>query len=221
MWLKEFSNALTSELKFATNSLENFCDITDFDFLEEVLNTSLSQIHKEINSSLSSVSSLKMEKFRVKPDEILTKHFCDCCWIQCPFCHAICTNSMMAHTGVEHSVPFHRPYGINGWHRKDTIELCTDFCTSSVASDNAFYPKFDSEETVPFKKYRDGGPKYANWSITPDGSELPYWKWFVCKFQEQLENHYSKKFQCSGEIPSQWRSITKEEAIASLADMFL
>ncbi|KAI2666983.1 Interferon-induced very large GTPase 1 [Labeo rohita] len=68
----------------------------------------------------------------------------------------------------------------------------------------------------PYKQYRKAGGVYAKWSITPDLSELPYWKWFVCRFQEDLENHYDKTFENSGNIPDEWRKFTKQDAIESL-----
>ncbi|KAL7883317.1 hypothetical protein SRHO_G00009750 [Serrasalmus rhombeus] len=85
----------------------------------------------------------------------------------------------------------------------------------SLAEEEDF-EKVDSDESVPFKQYRSAGGVYAKWNITPDCSELPYWKWFVCKFQKDLENFYGKKFQGLGEIPGEWKMYTKEDAIESL-----
>ncbi|KAI4895140.1 hypothetical protein NFI96_003212 [Prochilodus magdalenae] len=95
---------------------------------------------------------IRMDMFRQGPEDILIEQLCGC-WVQCPFCAAICTNTMEGHDG-DHSVPFHRPGGVNG------------------------------------KKYREAGPEYACWSITPDSSEQAYWKWFVCRFQNKLEKFY-------------------------------
>ncbi|KAL0159221.1 hypothetical protein M9458_042946, partial [Cirrhinus mrigala] len=40
--------------------------------------------------------------------------------------------------------------------------------------------KHDSDDkSIPYRDYRTAGGDYAKWSITPDLSELPYWKWFV------------------------------------------
>ncbi|XP_046893824.1 interferon-induced very large GTPase 1-like isoform X2 [Hypomesus transpacificus] len=216
MWLKEFSNHLKDELKFENNRYEDLDAINEFDLLEEVVKESLKSKVEEINQGFSDVSLLKMENFRERPDDILIKHFCDCCWVQCPFCKAICTNTMSEHQGVDHSVSFHRPDGLAGWHFEGTVQLCTSFCTSSVASDGNFLPNYDSDESIPFKQYRTGGPRYADWSITSDLSELPYWKWFVCRFQKDLENYYGKKFQGWGEIPNEWRTNTRDQAIESL-----
>ncbi|XP_030595636.1 interferon-induced very large GTPase 1-like [Archocentrus centrarchus] len=215
IWLKEFSSLLKDELTFENIYSQNFNDINDFEFLKE-------QIKKRLPSIFDQMSSLSLDKLkesRVKPDEILIDQLCRCCWVTCPFCAAVCTNTIEGHSDVDHSVPFHRPEGIKGWHYRGTVELSIKFCTTAVASDGRFHPHPDSEETVPYKQYRTAGPKYANWRITPDESKLAYWKWFVCRFQNQLEEHHELKFQDTGEIPSEWKTISKDEAITSLNQM--
>ncbi|CAK6984031.1 interferon-induced very large GTPase 1-like [Scomber scombrus] len=215
MWLKEFSSLIKDVLTFDTISSENFSDINKFDFLKEEIEKGLTSIIKELNS----LSLDKMKEFRQKPDQILIDQLCDCCWVKCPFCAAVCTNTIKDHSPDDHSVPFHRPYGIKGWHFRNTDEMCINFCTTNVASDGSFYPHHDSDKSIPFKLYQTGGPEYENWRITPDESKLPYWKWFVCRFQKQLEDHYKLKFQGRGEIPVGWKTYSKEEAIKSLDEM--
>ncbi|KAF5888949.1 interferon-induced very large GTPase 1-like [Clarias magur] len=105
----------------------------------------------------------------------------------------ICTNTIGGHDG-DHSVPFHRVNGTGG--------MC--------------YRARNPSEPVPYKSYRSAGGHYATWSITPDNSQLPYWKWFMCRFKQDLENHYKKTFEGEGEIPREWRDFTKEQAIESL-----
>ncbi|CAK6975207.1 interferon-induced very large GTPase 1-like isoform X1 [Scomber scombrus] len=215
MWLKEFSSLLKDVLTFDTISSKNFNEINKFDFLKEEIEKGLTSIIKE----LSSLSLDKMKEFRLKPDQILIDQLCNCCWVKCPFCAAVCTNTLKDHSPDDHSVPFHRPSGINGWHFRNTVEMCIDFCTTNVASDRRFYPRHDSDKSIPYKVYRTGGPEYANWKITPDESKLAYWKWFVCQFQKQLENHYNYKFQGRGDIPTEWKRYSKKEAIKSLDEM--
>ncbi|XP_039871739.1 interferon-induced very large GTPase 1-like [Simochromis diagramma] len=215
MWLKEFSSLLKDELTLDTFSSQNFSDINNFDFLMEALKKEFTPISDEIRS----LSLNKLKESRLKPDEILIDQLCNCCWVTCPFCAAVCTNTIEGHSGADHSVPFHRPSGIKGWHYRGTVEFSIDFCTTNVASDGSFYPHHDSEEIVPYKRYRTAGPEYADWRITPDESKLAYWKWFVCRFQDQLEGYYNLKFQERGEIPSEWKTISKCKAIRSLDEM--
>ncbi|KAA0718616.1 Interferon-induced very large GTPase 1 [Triplophysa tibetana] len=214
MWFTSFTKTLTDELKFTAESCVNLTEVKDLDFLENHLSESLNEMMKNLQNSFSSINDIKMEKCRKKPDEILIDHFCQCCWVQCPFCKAICTNTMENHPG-DHSVPFHRSTGLNGRFYRETTNLANSFCTTEVTTDNCFYSE-NSDEKIFWREYRKGGPELANWSITPDLSELPYWKWVVCRFQEDLEKYYSKTFKAHFEIPDEWRQYTKKDAIESL-----
>ncbi|KAL7378115.1 hypothetical protein ABVT39_008636 [Epinephelus coioides] len=191
-------------------------DINNFDFLTEEIEKGLVSVMKEVGS----LSLDKMKEFRMKPDQILIDQLCNCCWAKCPFCAAVCTNTLENHSPDKHSVPFHRPSGIEGWHVRGTVELVINFCTTLVASDQCFYPHHDSKKTIPYKQYQHAGKKYATLQITPDESKMIYWKWFVCRFQQQLEDHYDLKFQGRGEIPPEWRGHSKQEAIESLDEMY-
>ncbi|KAL7377532.1 hypothetical protein ABVT39_001070 [Epinephelus coioides] len=216
MWVKEFSSLLKDELTFDAICCQNFSDINNFDFLTEEIEKGLVSVMKDV----SSLSLHKMEEFRMKPDQILIDQLCNCCWAKCPFCAAVCTNTLENHSPDKHSVPFHRPSGIEGWHIRGTVELVINFCTTLVASDQCFYPHHDSNVIFPYKQYQRAGEKYATWQITPDESKLTYWKWFICRFQEQLEDHYKLKFQGRGEIPPEWRYHSKQEAVESLDEMY-
>ncbi|XP_067111275.1 interferon-induced very large GTPase 1-like [Osmerus mordax] len=134
------------------------------------------------------------------------------CWAQCPFCKAICTNTIPGHDG-DHSVMFHRSKAIAGRHWKDTDNFSIDFCSTSVSSDDKFSYHGGY---MPYKTYRDAGEPYSQWSITADGSNQCYWKWFLCAFQSQWENKNRLKFAGLGEIPQSWRQITPESALKEL-----
>lgn len=152
------------------------------------------------------------EKLELKdrPDEILIDQFCQCCWVQCPFCKATCTQTEN-HDG-DHCVVLHRITGINGHYYDGTKNLCTDFCADAVASNNCFK---SSDKWISYKEYRTAGDVYAKWNIMCNFSQ-PYWKWFVRKFQKHLEEYYEKSFEGYGRIPSFWKSYTKNDAIESL-----
>ncbi|XP_028267168.1 interferon-induced very large GTPase 1-like isoform X6 [Parambassis ranga] len=216
MWVEEFSTLLNENLTLGTISCQNFRDIEKFDFLKEEIEKGLKPIMEEV----SSLSVTKLKDFRQSPDQILIDQLCNCCWVTCPFCAAVCTNTLKDHSPEDHSVPFHRSASVRGWHYRNTDIMSVDFCTTNVASDGRFHPEPDSKHRVPFKKYRTAGPRYANWRITPDESKLKYWTWFVCRFQTELEEFYGHKFYDKGEIPSEWRKHTKEEAIQSLDEMY-
>ncbi|XP_030610082.1 interferon-induced very large GTPase 1-like [Archocentrus centrarchus] len=216
MWLQEFSILLKDELTFDTPICsENFSDTNFVQFFTEEIKKGF----RSITEQMKSLSLDKLKESRQKPEEILIEQLCKCCWVTCPFCAAVCTNTIEDHSPDDHAVPFHRAAGINGMHWKDTVEFDIDFCTTNVASDFMFNSCHAPEEWFPYKEYRKAGPKYANWKITPDESKLAYWKWFACTFKEQLEKHYNLTFEGRGEIPSDWKDITKKEAIKSLNEM--
>ncbi|KAL7863992.1 hypothetical protein AOLI_G00154120 [Acnodon oligacanthus] len=213
-WLKRFSLELEGEVIFTVNDVKgaHYQEITDTGFFGEVMKLTLQSVFNEMTSSFVHISSIRMDLFRQRPKDILKNQLCGC-WVQCPFCAAICTNTIEDHEG-KHSVPFHRPEGVTGWKWCKTDNLSVDICTSSVVSDAQIV--LPDEKCVPYRTYWEAGPKYACWSITPDDSEQAYWKWFVCWFQRDLEKHYGKTFKGKGEIPTAWRNITKKNAIESL-----
>ncbi|CAM4278029.1 unnamed protein product [Leuciscus chuanchicus] len=216
LWLKNFTHRLSDVLIFSEKDLSGVKhdDVDDFNLLEDVIREELHAMKSDISGNFSTTTFTVKLDYKFKPDELLIDHFCQCCWVQCPFCGAVCTNTIENHDG-DHSVPFHRIIGPNGWFYRGTTNLSVSICTSAVASNRSFYPS-SSEDKVLWREYRTAGGVYANWSITPDLSELPYWKWFVCKFQKDLEKYYRKTFEGSGEIPYDWRKYSKQEAIKSL-----
>ncbi|XP_051744961.1 interferon-induced very large GTPase 1-like [Ctenopharyngodon idella] len=216
LWLKSFTQQLSDELIFSEKDLSGVKhdDFHDFNLLEDVIRQELTAIMSDMSSRFNTKTFDENLDLSFRPGELLVDHFCQCCWIQCPFCKAICTNTIENHPG-DHSVPFHRNNGLNGWFYIGTTNLSINICTSAVASDQDFKP-FGSDNTVLWREYRRAGGVYADWSITPDLSELPYWKWFVCRFQKDLEKHHSKTFEGKGKIPDEWRTYSKQAAIESL-----
>uniref|UniRef100_A0A3Q0RZR4 VLIG-type G domain-containing protein n=1 Tax=Amphilophus citrinellus TaxID=61819 RepID=A0A3Q0RZR4_AMPCI len=219
MWAERFSSFLNNKLTLDAISCQNFKDINNFDFLKEEIEKGLESITKEMNH----LSLDKMNEFRLRPDQILINQLCDCCWEKCPFCAAVCTNTIKDHVNkhkIDHSCPFHRSQAVNGVHYKYTEEMCVEFCTTKVASDGQFYPDGVSEELFFYKEYRKAGPRFADWSITPDKYRSKYWTWFVYRFQKDLENYYNLKFTMDHEILEGWKTHTREEAIQSLDEMY-
>ncbi|KAK9978615.1 hypothetical protein ABG768_020359 [Culter alburnus] len=216
LWLKSFTQQLSDVLIFSEEDLSGVKHdgVDDFNLLEDMLRLELHAIMVEINMRFDTKTFDEKLDLKFRPDKLLIDHFCQCCWVQCPFCRAICTNTIENHDG-DHSVPFHRNIGLNGWFYRGTTNLSINICTSSVASDRFFHPN-DSDDKVLWREYRTAGGVYSDWSITPDLSELPYWKWFVCRFQKDLEKYYTKTFEESGKIPDEWRKYSKQEAIESL-----
>uniref|UniRef100_A0A672KIR9 VLIG-type G domain-containing protein n=1 Tax=Sinocyclocheilus grahami TaxID=75366 RepID=A0A672KIR9_SINGR len=194
LWLKSFTQQLSDELIFSEKDLSGVKhDDDDFSLLQDVIRDTLPDVMSEISLRFNTKAFPKNLDYKFRPDELLIDHFCQCCWVQCPFCKATCTNTIENHDG-DHSVPFHRVIGLNGMHYKNTRNLSTSICTSAVASNRSFYPNA-SDDNVLWQEYRTAGGDYADWSITSDLSELPNWKWFVCKFKKDLEKYYNKTFE--------------------------
>ncbi|XP_017658992.1 interferon-induced very large GTPase 1-like, partial [Nannospalax galili] len=165
--------------------------------LKEAMSAALDPAMKKVKEDSSGKPT---EDMICEIEKILTGHLCGC-WKQCPMCKAICTNTISTHDG-DHNVPFHRPQAVSGWFWRETEEFFIECCSTSVASDGRFV--LEDGQIFPFKNYRQAGGDYATWSITPDSSTQPYWKWFICHFRSDLEKKYKKKFTNKGTIPDAW-----------------
>ncbi|KAM5248501.1 interferon-induced very large GTPase 1-like [Ctenodactylus gundi] len=210
-WLDLFCDHLGNKLIFPRKDLISIehQEIKDLEFLKEAMSAALDSSMGKVEENYLSMP--KDEMF-AEIEKILSEHLCGC-WHQCPFCKAICTNTISRHDG-EHSVPFHRSEAVNGWGWIHTNDFAIDFCTTLVASDVNFI--LGDGRNFPYKKYREAGGAYATWSITPDSSSQPYWKWFVCHFRSNLEKHYNKTFTNKGKIPDDWAKITKQDVLEHL-----
>ncbi|KAK7175519.1 hypothetical protein R3I93_002437 [Phoxinus phoxinus] len=217
LWVKSFTQQLSDVLIFSEKDLSGVkhSGADNCNLLEDVIREELPAIMSDIYSKFNTEAFLVKLDYTFRPDEILIDHFCQCCWVQCPFCKTVCTNTIENHHG-DHSVAFHRSIGLSGIHYDNTCNLSTHICTSAVGNSNLYFYPIGSEDKVPWKDYRTAGGVYADWSITSDLSELPYWKWFVCRFQKDLEKYYMKTFAGSGVIPDEWRKYSKQDALESL-----
>lgn len=184
-------------------------EVTDVHILQEAMTKAMTTIVKDLREGFEKAD---FEEFERKPHEMLFDQFSGC-WVKCPRCSALCTNTIPDHGG-DHSVQFHRPEGLSGmrWHKTENFVI--DICSSLVASDCDIV--LDDERRCPYRRYRDAGPKYKCWSITPDASTQLYWRWFVSHFRANLETHFGLKFSGRGEIPSEWQNIKRESVIEEL-----
>ncbi|TRZ04046.1 hypothetical protein DNTS_020857 [Danionella cerebrum] len=218
LWLKSFSQQLSDVLIFSEKDLSgiNYKDVADFPVLEEAIRQELVHTMYSVSSEFNSENFPSKLDDKYRPDGLLIDHFCQCCWAQCPFCGVFCTNTIENHEG-DHNTAFHRVRGVNGANYYLTQNLCADLCTNLVVSDQCF---FVPEKLFKYREYKQAGGVFAQWRITSDLSELPHWKWFVCRFKKQLEKYYNKTFEGSGKIPDEWRRYSKQEAMLSLNECF-
>ncbi|XP_064267500.1 interferon-induced very large GTPase 1-like [Passer domesticus] len=211
LWLDEFCRQLSEVINLPRSDLKGIehQEVTDIEFLSRAMAQHLAALKDRLMKELADAD---LSWFSRQPHTILAEHFSGC-WEQCPFCGAVCTNTMRGHDG-DHQLVYHRPRALMGgkWHR--TNHLVIDICSSLVASACKF--RVRGSEWIPYKRYRDAGPPYSTWNILPDSSMQAYWKWFVSHFRTQLEALYNRKFHGRGEIPEAWQRISKQEALAEL-----
>ncbi|XP_073678574.1 interferon-induced very large GTPase 1-like [Garra rufa] len=109
LWLKSFTQQLSDVLIFSEKDLSGVKhdDVYVFKFLDNVIRQELPSIMFDISSRFNTNTFLLKLDHKFRPDELLVDHLCQCCWVKCPFCGAICTNTIENHDG-DHSVDFHR-----------------------------------------------------------------------------------------------------------------
>ncbi|XP_076849627.1 interferon-induced very large GTPase 1-like [Brachyhypopomus gauderio] len=231
-WLDEFCGKLSRHMAISRMDLKNIEkeDLQDPDFFNkhfaERLKLAIDSGSKKHTEQFTSGPMLF--RFTSRPDDILFK-LLNGCWEQCPFCKAVCTNTIPDHD-CDHSVHLHRPQVLGNVCNKSPDpadeywpespintekQFFLKFCTSVVKSSYKFFSA-KSESWVSFREYRQAGPPYDRWNIQDHGSEGLYWKWFICTFRAQLEEFYGGKFEGCGEIPKEWEEITKMEALSEL-----
>uniref|UniRef100_U3K2N7 Interferon-induced very large GTPase 1 n=1 Tax=Ficedula albicollis TaxID=59894 RepID=U3K2N7_FICAL len=207
LWLDEFCRELAEVINLPRSDLKaiEHQEVTDIEFLSSAMAKALIDLTDRLMKELADAD---MSSFSRQPHTILAEHFSGC-WEQCPFCGAVCTNTMRDHDG-DHQPVFHRPEALKFY----THELVTATCSNRVASNCEF--STGDHQWIPYKTYRKAGPPYSTWNILPDSSMQAYWKWFVSRFRTELEAFCNGKFQGSGVIPEAWQRITKQEALSEL-----
>ncbi|XP_029771101.1 interferon-induced very large GTPase 1-like [Suricata suricatta] len=210
-WLDVFCDRLGSNMIFPRKDLISIehQEIKDIEFLKEAMSEVLDPTMKRLEEKYLNMS---VEEMVPEIRKMLSEHLSGC-WKQCPCCKTTCTNTIHTHEG-DHSAPFHRPFALCGGSFYQTDNFAIDCCTNLVASDR--HLRLGDGRTIPFKNYREAGGEYATWSITPDSSTQPYWKWFVSHFRSKLEENYQKKFINKGEIPDAWAKIKKQDVLNDL-----
>ncbi|XP_018615274.2 interferon-induced very large GTPase 1-like [Scleropages formosus] len=206
MWLDRFCKKLGGCMVIQRDDLKSIEneDICDVVFLKDMMAKSL-----EENAETENAEATDLIVRKVK--EILFRQFGGC-WAKCPFCKVVCTNTISGHS-TKHNVMFHRSVALGHWKWHETDTFNVDFCSSLVSSDVLF--SHDNNWT-PYKSYQDAGDPFDKWSITAEGSEQRYWKWFICKFQKDWEKKCGLKFAGRGKIPEEWRKFNKDQVLSEL-----
>ncbi|XP_074392444.1 interferon-induced very large GTPase 1-like [Zonotrichia albicollis] len=211
LWLDEFCRELTEVINLPRSDLKaiEHQEVTDIEFLSSAMAEALDDLRERLMKELADAD---LSSFPRQPHTILAEHFSGC-WAQCPFCGAVCTNTMRNHDG-DHQLVFHRPQALIGTTWPGTDQLVIDICSSLLTTNLKF--TFDNSKGISYQKYCYAGLPSSAWKSLPDPSMQAYWKWFVSHFRTQLEALYNGKFQGKGKIPEAWQRITKQEALSEL-----
>ncbi|XP_060106640.1 interferon-induced very large GTPase 1-like [Heteronotia binoei] len=207
LWLDEFCSRIGDYLYLPRHTLSNIehQEVISVKLIKEAVSDSLVPVLDDLKRTFSETD---LDPFFAKPHEILFDQLRGC-MKQCPFCKAICTNTIPNHDG-EHSTYSHRPQAVTGIQWEGTNHFVTDICFSIVASDCTFTC---NGKKIPCKNYRKAGSDYAEWNIKPSSCKQDYWKWFVCHFRNELEDVHQGVFEGKGTIPHDWENISKRDIV--------
>ncbi|RXM93698.1 Interferon-induced very large GTPase 1 [Acipenser ruthenus] len=227
--------ALPNDSKGTSIFIENICSILSKDIVipqdtlggitfqitakyEEFvtdLQTFLKEMNKLLRAEFSKGCKIeeKLKNLPFKPQDELFKRVFGC-GEQCPFCKVPCEAGGKEHR--EHHASVHRPQGLGMCSYEGSEKLVETICTTDVYSENKFKNIDIEGKAHPYKDYRRF---YPDWNIAPDASieASDYWKYILTTFNEQ----FAKEFNAQpADIPKQWKSITKKQALKSLQELF-
>ncbi|XP_042610170.1 up-regulator of cell proliferation-like [Cyprinus carpio] len=203
---QSFCKKLEHRLVFPRDAVDAFMSLSNVNEKQfaKMLKGSVEEMDWSLKESYKATDiQSKLGNLRPKPEDELFKRVCGC-GKQCPFCNAPCEAGGEAHT--KHFVSVHRPKGLGGYKHNHSI------CSSSVYSELYFSCTETKGQRHPYKKYKE---IYPDWEIQPDPSieGTAYWKYVMANFNEQFAKVYSAE---PGDIPSSWKTITKNQAEKSL-----
>ena len=215
-WLKQFHENLNGTVELKLNELTDIIGdktLNDYDyFIAEAFSGLCKQEEDMKNLHVNKSLMVELKNTYSQATELVFE-FLSGCTEQCPFCNEYCEMSVRNHleiTGAEfHSICIHRPQCLAKFRYSWNNKLVIDLCTSLVGSDLYFNkaPFFH----IKCKEYQSCFPK---WNIQYDASEVPiYWKWFVGKYNQQIASWCGA---APGDVPQEWCTITKDQAIKSL-----
>ncbi|KAJ8037414.1 Interferon-induced very large GTPase 1 [Holothuria leucospilota] len=202
-------NAIFQERYLET--LKTNIDVTDFDQFTDKLVYNLRTLTLKTSFTLPKAGSEDDTKIWLLANggdiHLELSKLIKGCTTQCPFCGAACEDTLGAHEF--HKTALHYPGGVKGWRDTVTDELFVKICTSAIAS-NATY----RTPEMNFRPYKDYKVDYPDWDIlAKDDQPMEFWKYVFAKFNKNFAKHY----KCAkGNVPTEWMSYTKEQAIKSV-----
>ncbi|RXM90895.1 Interferon-induced very large GTPase 1 [Acipenser ruthenus] len=217
MFVKNVCSNLNSDIVISTDNL-GLTLIQDKANTEEFtvyLQGCVNKMKTSLNAEFSQQCDMKkkLNNLPFKPQDELFKRVFGCGKL-CPFCKVPCEAGGKDHK--EHHASVHRPQGL-GEHRWSKSEkLVVDLCSTAVQSKQTFQ---NSDTQGKFHPYKDYRKFYPDWNIPPDPSieASDYWKYVLMTFNKEFAEVYEAK---PADIPEQWKSITKGQALKSINEVF-
>lgn len=215
-WLKMFSKNLGKSnvsVSLPWNDLESVetQSVDNLVSFTKTLCSHISVMFDEMKLKYSNLTPEDLKRWKMSPYELLLKQWSGC-WEKCPFCSAVCTNTLDGHSG-DHNLDFHRPCAVRGTQWYQTTHFVIETCSANMQSEYSFQ---HGDGFIKFKRYRTAGKPYSDWKLVPGDNLQSYWKWFLCHFKSDLERYYSYQFDGLGEIPKEWFSITESNVMEEL-----
>ncbi|XP_061670998.1 up-regulator of cell proliferation [Syngnathoides biaculeatus] len=154
-----------------------------------------------------------LNKLKINPQNELFRRVV-VCGQQCPFCKTPCEAGGKEHK--KHHAAVHRPQGLGGYSNVSTDVLVDSLCTTDVQSNSSFQNRSTHEKWV---KYKDYSTIYPDWHIPPDATREAsnYWKYVLVRYNEEFASKYLAK---PANVPNNWKTITKEQALQGSKDAF-
>ncbi|XP_071811054.1 interferon-induced very large GTPase 1-like isoform X2 [Apostichopus japonicus] len=255
IWLKLFQKNLRIYCKTccSVNTLDDIANLTEvqnFENFEDSMRIVLKQLKPQLEESIILPYKGNMDETKTwllsLPGEIHIElaQIIKGCTEQCPFCGAVCENTLEGHEF--HETELHYPGGLKGWRNVESMKLFIEVCTSAVASQLRYRsPKAD------FRPYSENKGDDWTWpmlvkvctyafasymtSVSPKSDYRPYSEykedyptWNIPskvdepnEFWKYIFNRFNRKFakhySCvEADIPEDWSTFTKREAIQSV-----
>ncbi|KAJ8371702.1 hypothetical protein AAFF_G00303110 [Aldrovandia affinis] len=212
---KDICSNLRKELVIPKDALEAVLALNTAkpEEFSRCLKLSVDEMEESFTAEFHTDVRAKLDMLPFKPQKELFNRVFGC-GRQCPFCRAPCEAGGKSHT--EHFTSIHRPDGIGRMKHLSSRKLSTDVCSSSVASESRFRKRETEGQFHPYKDYRS---IYPDWLIQPDISiqASDYWKYVFVRFNKKFSKEYKAE---PADLPSNWKSITKEQAMESLEESF-
>ena len=215
-WLKQFHQAVTSNGAISLNLKEVLSHMTKHKLNDTEFKVEFLRCINELK--ISSKAVLDKKGWKANTISTLSRELIGCC-AQCPFCKEQCDLGADHEDSTKHSVQSHRPQCLGSFHLSKDDSMMLDLCATSVKGLGQFKSSALGDDK--YHKYNNYYKFYPHWKITPNASASAslYWKWFVANYTREIAKKIGAK-EANTSIPSDWKEITKEQAIESLQDLY-